>query len=356
MNQQKILFIDRDGTLINEPEDKQVDSIDKLIFMRNVIPSLLQLKNAGYLFVMITNQDGLGTDTFPEEDFLAPHNLMLQIFESQGITFDAICICPHKPDAGCDCRKPKLGLVLDYLREQKIDRNNSFVIGDRETDMLFAKNMGISGIHFGQPNAENWKTIVSHILSRERCATVSRKTNETNITVNINLDDPNEIIVNTGVSFFNHMLEQLAKHGGFSLNLSVIGDLKIDDHHSVEDTAIALGEAMRIALGDKWGIGRYGFLLPMDESLTQVAIDLCGRSYFVFNGQFTREKIGDLSTELVPHFFRSFSEGLKANLHIDAKGDNTHHIIESIFKCVGRALRQAITKSDGGLPSTKGVL
>jgi imidazoleglycerol-phosphate dehydratase / histidinol-phosphatase len=356
MNQRKLLFIDRDGTLIEEPTDKQIDSIEKLKFLPGVIPALLQLKNAGYSFVMISNQDGLGTQSLPYENFTPPHELMLRIFESQGINFEAICICPHLPDAGCDCRKPKVGLVLDYLVKQTICREISFVIGDRETDMQFADNIGIKGIKIDPFDSLAWQKIVNKILTWPRQATVTRKTNETEIKADVNLDRQNDIKVQTGVGFLDHMIEQLAKHGGFNLTLSVKGDLEIDDHHTVEDTAIVLGETLRLALGDKRGIGRYGFLLPMDEALTQVAIDLSGRAYFVFNGEFKRDKVGDLSTELVPHFFRSFVEGLKANLHIDVKGENTHHMVESIFKAVGRALRQAIVRIDSEMPTTKGVL
>lgn len=356
MKQQKILFIDRDGTLIIEPTDKQIDHIDKLEFMPDVIASLLQLKNAGYVFVMVTNQDGLGTASMPQQNFLIPHTVMLRVFESQGVTFEKIGICPHFLTDNCDCRKPKTGLVHDYLIEQKIDRNHSYVIGDRETDILLAKNMGISGIQIGHADTPTWKEVTNNILQKNRIASVSRKTNETEIDVTVNLDQPHEISVDVELGFFKHMLEQLAKHGGFGLSLTIKGDLDIDDHHTVEDTAISLGEAIHKALGNKFGIGRYGFLLPMDEALVQVALDLSGRSYFVFNGAFTRDRVGDLSTELVPHFFRSLAEGLKANLHIDVKGENTHHMVESIFKGVGRAMRQAIMQIDYSLPTTKGVL
>lgn len=356
MTQQKILFIDRDGTLIIEPCDQQIDSVEKLAFIPGVIPALLQLKVAGYVFVMVSNQDGLGTDSLPQERFDLPHQLMLRIFESQGIHFENIHICPHKPEENCDCRKPKLGLLLPYLTEQKIDRDHSWVIGDRETDVQLAHNLGIRGIHFGQENALTWAEVVQRILSRPRAATITRKTKETKVNITVDLDQPDHIHVETGIGFFDHMLEQLAKHGGFSLSVSVQGDLHIDEHHTVEDTAITLGEALRKALGDKLGIGRYGFLLPMDETLVQVALDLSGRAYFVFHGTFTRERVGDLATELVPHFFHSLAESLKATLHIDVKGENTHHMVESIFKGVGRALRQAIVKIDMGLPSTKGVL
>ena len=241
---------------------------------------------------------------------------------------------------------------MDYLRDQNWDRENSYVIGDRESDVQLAQNMGITGIKF----SHNWREITQRLLEKPRVASLIRKTNETDIAVTVNLDNADEVNIQTGLGFFDHMLEQLAKHGGFSLAVSVKGDLHIDDHHTVEDTAITIGEALRKALGDKLGIGRYGFLLPMDESQAKVALDLSGRSYFVFEGKFEREVVGELSTELVPHFFRSFSEGLKANLHIDIKGENTHHMVEAIFKGVGRSLRQAIQKQSDTLPSTKGVL
>ncbi len=352
MIQKKILFIDRDGTLIKEPFDYQIDSIDKLNFLPDVILSLLKLKDAGFSFVMVSNQDGLGTASFPTSDFTAPHELMLRILESQGITFEAIRICPHLSLEKCHCRKPNVGLLLDYLVEQKIDRDNSYVIGDRETDMKLAENMGIKGIQM----TTSWVEVTNAILSTPRRSVVARKTKETSISVDVNLDHKDTIMVNTGIEFFNHMLEQLAKHAGFSMNLSVNGDIHVDDHHTIEDTAIALGEAIKKALGDKIGIRRYGFLLPMDESISQVALDLSGRSYCIFEGEFNRERVGDLSTELVSHFFRSFAEGLKATLHICVKGENNHHMIESLFKCVGRSLRQAIEKIDMSLPSTKGLL
>ncbi len=356
MTQQKLLFIDRDGTLIEEPADKQIDSMAKLAFIPGVISALLQLKAAGYVFVMVSNQDGLGTDSLPHADFEPPHDMMLRVLASQGITFDSIRICPHKPIADCDCRKPKPGLLLDYLAEQKIDRDHSWVIGDRETDIQLAENLGIRGIYFGQKETPTWTEVVQQILARPRYAKVVRKTKETEVTVAVDLDNPDHIVVETGIGFFDHMLEQIAKHGGFSLSLLVRGDLHIDEHHTVEDTAITLGEALRKALGDKLGIARYGFLLPMDESLAQVALDLSGRFYFEFDGKFPRDSVGELSTELVPHFFHSLAEGLKATLHISVKGDNTHHMIESLFKGVGRTLRQAFTKTDTSLPSTKGTL
>ncbi|MDX2163939.1 MAG: bifunctional histidinol-phosphatase/imidazoleglycerol-phosphate dehydratase HisB [Gammaproteobacteria bacterium] len=348
----KYLFIDRDGTLIVEPADFQIDSIDKLEFLPDVFESLIKLKKAGFTFVIVSNQDGLGTTSLPTENFDPPHELMLKILASQGIFFEAVHICPHKPEQKCECRKPKLGLLMDYLRDQNWDRENSYVIGDRDTDVELAQNLGITGVKFNK----NWHDITQDIIHKPRVVELKRKTNETDIAVVINLDSVNGVEIQTGIGFFDHMLEQLAKHGGFSLGVKVSGDLHIDDHHTVEDTAITIGEAIRKALGNKLGIARYGFVLPMDESQVQVALDLSGRSYFLFDGKFEREAVGGLSTELVPHFFRSLSEGLKANLHIDVKGENTHHMVESIFKGVGRSLRQAIEKSGENLPSTKGVL
>jgi imidazoleglycerol-phosphate dehydratase/histidinol-phosphatase len=356
MRQQKWLFLDRDGTLIQEPADKQIDCFKKLALMPDVIPALLKLKKAGYRFVLVSNQDGLGSAAFPLEKFTLIQTCMLQIFQTQGIEFADILICPHIPEANCACRKPKVGLVMPYLIQQNIDRARSYVIGDRITDMQLAANMGIQGLQIDPNKAFHWNEIANTILGQDRCAQMTRETNETKIQLAVNLDQPDQSQINTGIEFFNHMLAQLAKHGGFSLLLSATGDLAVDDHHLVEDCAIILGEALKQALGDKQGIQRFGYLLPMDESLAQVAIDLSGRGVFKLTAAFTREKVGDLATELVPHFFRSLAESLKASLHIEAKGENMHHLIECIFKAVGRALRQAVQKTDEGIPSTKGYL
>jgi imidazoleglycerol-phosphate dehydratase/histidinol-phosphatase len=350
----KIIFVDRDGTLIDEPEDKQVDSLGKVKLKKNVIPALLLLVKAGYRLVMVSNQDGMGTASFEKEDFEGPQQLMIDIFESQGIYFDDVLICPHFEEAGCLCRKPKLGLVMDYLRGNKMNSEKSYVIGDRATDVQLAENMGIKSILYdGQ---SDWLKIANALISLPRTAVFKRETSETSINVAVDLDQGDVIQVNTGIGFFDHMLEQLAKHGGFSLILNAKGDLVIDEHHTVEDAALALGEALRRALGDKLGIGRYGFLLPMDESLATIAIDVSGRSFFVFEGEFAREKVGELPTELIPHFFRSLSESLGAAIHIKVVGGNSHHMIESIFKGTGRALRQAIYKQGDDLPTTKGLL
>jgi imidazoleglycerol-phosphate dehydratase / histidinol-phosphatase len=353
---QKVLFVDRDGTLIEEPSDEQVDSLDKIRWMPDVFDSLQKLVAAGYRLVMVTNQDGLGTASFPQERFDIAQNFVLDTLASQGLRFDAICVCPHRPAEGCNCRKPKPGLVQDYLDRTSIDIGGSAMIGDRMTDMEFAQNLGVRGLRVqkaGAP-AETWPAITAELLSRR--AAVERTTKETSIHIAVDLDAEGPIDISTGHAFFDHMVEQLAKHGGFSLQLACKGDLHVDEHHTVEDCALALGTAIRQALGDKRGIGRYGFLLPMDEARAQVAIDLSGRPYAVFEGRFARTEVGGLATELVPHFFRSLAETMGAALHVSVTGENTHHMVEACFKGVGRALRQAIRREGAELPSTKGVL
>ena len=353
------LFIDRDGTLIEEPADEQVDAYSKLRFMPGVVPALLSLRDAGFRLVMITNQDGLGSASFPHENFDGPHELMMQLFESQGIGFDAVLICPHLPAQDCACRKPKTALVDDYLARAPMDSSRSYVIGDRETDLALARNLGISAIRVlndGDPD-HSWAAAVRCLTQApDRSAQVTRRTRETDIEVRVDLGAESPIAIATGLGFFDHMLEQIARHGGFSLQLSCRGDLQVDEHHTVEDCALALGQALRQALGDKRGIARFGFLLPMDESQAQVAIDLSGRPYAVFEGSFGRERVGELPTELVPHFFRSLAETLGAAIHISVKGENTHHMIEACFKATGRALRQAVRIEGRELPSSKGVL
>jgi imidazoleglycerol-phosphate dehydratase / histidinol-phosphatase len=351
----KVLFIDRDGTLIVEPADQQIDSLAKLELIEGVIPALLRLRDAGFTFVMVSNQDGRGTPSFPEDTFQQPHQFLQRLLASQGIHFEAEFICPHFAKDNCDCRKPKLGLLRDYLSEP-IDRANSYVIGDRDTDIELARNIGIEGLRIGGSLPETWATIADRLTRIERRAHTTRKTKETEIDIVVNLDRESPIHVATGLGFFDHMLEQVAKHGGFSLELTCKGDLHIDEHHTVEDCALALGQALKAALGDKRGIHRYGFLLPMDEALAQVAIDLSGRPYFVFEGKFGRDNVGQLPTELVPHFFRSLAETLGAAINIKVEGDNTHHMIEACFKGVGRTLRQAFRVTDKELPSTKGTL
>jgi imidazoleglycerol-phosphate dehydratase/histidinol-phosphatase len=355
--QKKYLFIDRDNTMVVEPPvDKQLDSIEKLEFLPGVFEGLHQLIKAGYHLVMVSNQDGLGTDSFPQADFDAPHDLMMKIFTSQGITFDEVLLCEHFQEDGCDCRKPKTGLVHHYLKDQSIERKNSFVIGDRETDMGLAENMGIEGIQYGVEGFEDWYKVSQYILNRPRTAAVSRQTKETNIDLKINLDDASKKSIDTGIEFLDHMLDQISVHGAMSIELKVVGDLGVDDHHTVEDIGIVLGNAIRDALGDKLGIGRYGFACPLDEAATQVLIDFSNRPAFVYKGQFKTEKLGELGTQMIPHFFQSMSDGLRAAVHVDIKGENDHHMAESAFKAFGRALKQAKAKTSEGLPSSKGVL
>ncbi|MBS0416209.1 MAG: bifunctional histidinol-phosphatase/imidazoleglycerol-phosphate dehydratase HisB [Proteobacteria bacterium] len=351
-----ILLVDRDGTLIEEPPDRQVDSLRKVRFMPGVFAALAELKRRGFRLAMITNQDGLGTPSFPRAAFEESHHFVLAAFASQGIHFDPVFICPHFPADGCDCRKPKTGLVREFLRDADLDLVNSAVIGDRDTDLELARNLGVRGLRVlrNGSDTETWPGIVAALTSRS--AEVDRRTKETQINVRVGLDATSPIQVATGIGFFDHMLEQLAKHGGFALELNCQGDLRIDEHHTVEDCALALGDALRRALGNKVGIARYGFLLPMDEAEAKVAIDLSGRAYAVFEGRFGREQVGGLPTELVPHFFHSLAETLGAAVHVSVTGENTHHMIEASFKGVGRALRQAFRRESNELPTTKGVL
>ncbi|MBT8057799.1 MAG: bifunctional histidinol-phosphatase/imidazoleglycerol-phosphate dehydratase HisB [Gammaproteobacteria bacterium] len=357
MNQKKrrILFIDRDGTLIAEPPDEQVDSLEKLDFVPGVIPALLQLRDAGYEFVIVSNQDGLGTDSYPTEDFEGPQNKMLDLFASQGIEFSDVLIDEHFEHDPSPNRKPGIGMVLPYLKSGELDLVDSWVIGDRETDLELADNMGIGGLRLGDGH-ETWQSIGHRLLNRPRQASVRRNTNETDIRVFVDLDATGDSQIDTGIGFFDHMLDQLASHGRFLLELNCKGDLEIDEHHTVEDCALALGEALNRALGDRRGIGRYGFLLPMDESLAQVAIDLSGRPAVVFEADFKRDSVGALSTEMVRHFFVSLAQSLGAAVHVSVRGENTHHMIEAIFKGAGRALRPALEKQGHQMPSTKGVL
>jgi imidazoleglycerol-phosphate dehydratase/histidinol-phosphatase len=354
----KVLFIDRDGTLIEEPEDYQVDSVEKVRLVKGVIPALLELARHGYRFVVVTNQDGLGTASLPQDQFTAAHEHTLQLFTSQGVNFDEIFICPHMPTDNCECRKPRTGLLTRYLAVTDIDLSHSAVVGDRDTDMELAERIGVQGllVNSTNPEAMSWKQIVELLCHSDRVARVVRATNETEISVAVNLDSADTTQINTGIGFYDHMLEQIAKHGGFGLVVNCEGDLNVDEHHTVEDTAICLGNALREALGNKFGIGRYGFLLPMDESEATVALDLSGRAAFQFSADFPRDNVGELSTEMVAHFFRSLSESLGAALHLKVSGENTHHMVEACFKSVGRCLRQAITRSGTELPSTKGTL
>ena len=380
----KYLFIDRDGTLIHEPSDHQVDRLDKLKLMPEAIPSLLDLQNAGYRLVMITNQDGLGTEAFPTADFEPPQKMLMDILSSQGVSFAAVHVCPHHQKDRCACRKPELGLVAHYLDEQTIDREQSAVIGDRSSDMQLADRMKIRGFLIdGRIDQENpstadiasasltatqgktytWPQIVEELCGkRPRQAATKRNTKETRIDGSINLDQPGLAEISTGLGFFDHMLEQLSFHSGITLHLNCQGDLHVDEHHTVEDVALVLGDLLRQALGDKVGIERYGFTVPMDEALATVSLDLSGRFYLVFDGQFARPNVGQLPTELVEHFFRSLASSLGATVHMKVHGSNDHHKIEACFKAFGRALRQAIGRTPTTLkylqtpPSTKGCL
>lgn len=354
-----VLFVDRDGTLIEEPADFQVDSYDKLRLFEGVIPALLKLRDAGYEFVVVTNQDGLGTDAFPQANFDGPHALMLQVFASQGIGFREVLVDRSLPAENRDTRKPGLGMVMHYLRDRGVDWGRSAMVGDRDTDMVFAERLGIRGfkLRTAQFGGEwDWDGIAHELADAPRRAQVQRDTRETRIRVQVDLDRAADPAIATGLPFFDHMLEQIGKHGGFALQVQADGDLHIDEHHTVEDCGLALGQALREALADKRGIGRYGFTLPMDESLASAALDFSGRPFFVFSGEFRRERVGDLPTELVPHFFRSLCDAAGLNLNLSVQGDNDHHKIEACFKAFARALRQAIRRDGSDLPSTKGLL
>ena len=379
----KLLFVDRDGTLIVEPPDQQIDRYEKFALIDGVIPALRRCVAAGYELVMVTNQDGLGTLSFPQVDFDGPQNLLLQILHSQGIVFREVLISPGFAHEGRDTRKPGVGLMWSYLADDGWSRTASAVIGDRDTDLQFAANLGVRG--FKLDANWGWDAIAHALCDMPRAAEIERATKETWIRVRVDLDRAADAAVATGIGFFDHMLEQIGKHGGFALTLTCTGDAQVDEHHIVEDCALALGQALRKALGDKRGIHRYGaacedadgrygaaiegdttslpieILLPMDEALARAALDLSGRPYFVFdgpppNGAFPRERVGELPTELVPHFFRSLCQTLDANLHLAVRGENAHHMVEACFKAVARALRQAIRREGDDLPSTKGVL
>ncbi len=373
----KALFIDRDGTIIEEPQpSQQVDSFEKLMFLPKAITNLAKIaKESEYELVMVTNQDGLGTDSFPEDTFWPAHNKMLDILATEGIVFDDIVIDRTFEQENAPTRKPRTGLLTKYL-DGSYDLANSFVIGDRVTDVILAKNLGAKAILIQEADftAENfkgelqaitrlistdWNDIYEKIKLPERFAEVQRNTNETKILVQLNLDGSGWSKIETGLGFFDHMLDQLAKHSGADLIIKVNGDLHIDEHHTIEDTALALGEAYLKAIGDKRGISRYGFLLPMDEALAQVAIDFSGRNWLVWEAEFKREKIGEMPTEMFYHFFKSFSDTAKCNLNIKVEGDNEHHKIEAIFKAWAKAIKMAVKRDINALdnmPSTKGVL
>ncbi|MFI8719731.1 bifunctional histidinol-phosphatase/imidazoleglycerol-phosphate dehydratase HisB [Stenotrophomonas sp. NPDC077464] len=354
-----ILFVDRDGTLIEEPADFQIDAYEKIRFVRDVIPAMLKLRDAGYQFVIVSNQDGLGSEGYPQAAFDGPNDLMLQIFASQGIVFRDVLIDGTWPHDNAPTRKPGIGMMLPYLQDRSIDWARSAMVGDRPTDIQFAQNLKIRGFQlrtepFG--GEWDWTGIAHELADAPRRASVQRNTKETRIRVEVDLDRTAEPQTHTGLPFFDHMLEQIGKHGGFALSVQAEGDLHIDEHHTIEDTGLALGQALREALGDKRGIGRYGFTLPMDETLASAALDFSGRPYFVFEGDFKRERVGDMPTELVPHFFRSLCDAAGLNLHLSVRGDNDHHKVEACFKALARALRQALPRQGTALPSTKGAL
>ncbi len=371
----KALFIDRDGTLIVEPADEQIDSLEKLEYLPKVFRNMYFIaRNLSYELVMVTNQDGMGTQSFPEETFWPVHNTILKAFENEGIVFDDILIDRSFPEDNAPTRKPRTGLMGKYM-DGSYDLVNSFVIGDRLTDIELAKNIGAKGIliNDGSMISElqekgldkycvlitlDWEEIYARVAVPDRTSEVVRNTKETKIRVEVNLDGTGKGNIHTGLGFFDHMLDQIARHSGIDLTVQVDGDLEVDEHHTIEDTALALGEAFKLALGDKRGVERYGYCLPMDDCLAQVAIDFGGRPWIVWNAEFRREKVGEMPTEMFFHFFKSFSDTALANLNIQAEGTNEHHKIEGIFKALARAIKMAIRKDvfNQELPSTKGTL
>lgn len=360
----KILFIDRDGTLIVEPDDEQVDSLEKLEFYPKVFQNLSKIANElEYELVMVTNQDGLGTASFPEETFWPVQNKIIQAFSNEGVVFSEILIDRSFPHENLPTRKPGTAMLTHYLKGD-YDLKNSFVIGDRITDIQLAHNMGCKAILLSNTVAEgaalctsDWSEIYRFLKVEPRRATVVRNTSETQISVSINLDGTGKSDISTGLGFFDHMLDQIARHGGIDLSVKAQGDMHIDEHHTIEDVGIALGECFLQALGKKKGIARYGFLLPMDDCLAQVAIDFGGRPWIVWDVAFNREKIGEVSTEMFFHFFKSFSDNAKCNLNIKAEGDNEHHKAEAIFKAFAKSVKMAVKKGENeGIPSTKGVI
>jgi imidazoleglycerol-phosphate dehydratase/histidinol-phosphatase len=360
----KVLFIDRDGTIIEEPEDEQVDSLDKLQFLPGVITALSGIvKETDFELVMVTNQDGLGTDSFPEDDFWPVQDKMLQILEGEGIRFAEIFIDRSFPSENAPSRKPGTALLTKYLAKG-VDLKSSFVIGDRISDIQLAVNLGCSAIFIGKeknPDAllstPSWKDIYNFLKQFPRKAEIIRNTGETSVRVEINIDGSGKSSINTGIGFFDHMLKQIARHGGIDLTVEARGDLDVDPHHTIEDIAIVMGQSVASALGTKKGIERYGFLLPMDDSLAQVAVDFSSRPWLVWNVDFDCEKVGEIPAEMFFHFFKSFSDNAGCNINISATGENCHHKIEAIFKAFARAFKMAVKKSDDfSLPSTKGSL
>ncbi|MDX8573916.1 MULTISPECIES: bifunctional histidinol-phosphatase/imidazoleglycerol-phosphate dehydratase HisB [Elizabethkingia] len=375
----KVLFIDRDGTLVLEPEDYQVDSFEKLEFYPEVFQYLSKIAcELNYELVMVTNQDGLGTDVYPENTFWPVQQFIIKALENEDIYFSEVLIDKTFPSENAPTRKPNTGLLTRYINNPEYDLKNSFVIGDRITDVKLAKNLDAKGIFIANDenlgaeeiaNGENleqsialkttsWKNIYEFLKLESRTATIERNTNETKIKIALNLDGTGKAEINTGLAFFDHMLDQIARHGQMDLDIQVKGDLEVDEHHTIEDTAIALGEVFSQALGNKLGIERYGFTLPMDDCLAQVAIDFGGRNWLVWEADFKREKIGEMPTEMFYHFFKSFTDGAKANLNIKAEGQNEHHKIEAIFKAFAKAIKSAVKRDPEKmiLPSTKGML
>ena len=350
----KALFIDRDGTLLVEPADEQVDALEKFAFVPGAVSGMKALAGLGYELVMVSNQDGLGTSSFPEETFWPCQNLLLDTLAGEGVVFDDILIDCSMPEDNASTRKPRTGLLTAYL-DGSYDLPACFVIGDRETDMQLAANLGATGLQLGQLS---WAEIVETVRRSVRQATVARKTRETDIHVCVDLDGQGGSHIDTGLKFFDHMLDQLVHHGEIALQLTCRGDLEVDEHHTVEDVAIALGEALRVALGDKRGIGRYGFALPMDDCRALVLLDFGGRSELVWDVSFTREYVGDVPTELFRHFFKSLADAMRANLYVQARGENNHHLAESIFKAFARSLRQAVARNvfSDELSTSKGLL
>ncbi|NQW36058.1 MAG: bifunctional histidinol-phosphatase/imidazoleglycerol-phosphate dehydratase HisB [Flavobacteriales bacterium] len=375
----KILFIDRDGTMIKEPADEQIDAFDKIIFYPKVFAYLGKIaKELDYELVMVTNQDGLGTDSFPEDNFWPVHNFIMKSFENEGVVFKNVIIDRTFPSENADTRKPKTGLLTQYFADD-YDLENSFVIGDRLTDVELAKNLGSKGIfinnntNLGREEISakkedlnafialetiDWQDIYEFLKLESRTAELTRNTNETKIDIKLNLDGTGKSDISTGIAFFDHMLDQIARHGNMDLSIKVKGDLEVDEHHTIEDTMIALGEVFAKALGNKLGIERYGFCLPMDDCLAQVAIDFGGRNWLVWDADFKREKIGEMPTEMFYHLFKSFTDGAKCNLNIKAEGVNEHHKIEAIFKAFAKAIKAAVKRDSEKmiLPSTKGML
>ncbi|MRX69908.1 imidazoleglycerol-phosphate dehydratase [Flavobacterium resistens] len=376
----KVLFIDRDGTIVLEPENYQLDSLDKLEFYPKAFQYLAKIANElDYELAMVTNQDGLGTDSFPEDTFWPTQNFILRAFENEGVLFDEIFVDRTFPEENAPTRKPRTGMLTKYLNNPEYDLANSFVLGDRLTDVELAKNLGAKAIFMNNTDgigsneisskreeldetivlqSMDWKTIYEFLKLEARSASITRKTNETDIYINLNLDGTGKSKIDTGIAFFDHMLDQISRHGQMDLEITVKGDLEVDEHHTIEDTAIALGEVFAKALGNKLGIERYGFCLPMDDCLAQAAIDFGGRNWLIWETEFKREMVGKMPTEMFYHFFKSFTDGAKANLNIKAEGINEHHKIESIFKAFAKAIKVAVKRDTEKmiLPSTKGML